>query len=249
MKNAPILLTEKDKLNEDTKKEITRLCAKNVYVIGGTSIISGNIVSQLKSMNLKVERISGDTRYTTSLAIAKKLGTVSEIAVVNGVTGLADAVSIAPVAASKKMPIILASPDTGTKAFDEYIKSNNIKTSYVIGGENAISKDVASKLPNVKRLGGSSRNETNALILEKFYTNKDLNNVFVAKDGMAKANDLIDALAVGVLAAKENSPLVIVGNQLDAKQEKVLLTKKPKEATQVGGNGNENVYNQIINLY
>ena len=34
MKNAPILLTGAENLNNETKKEITRLGAKNVYVIG-----------------------------------------------------------------------------------------------------------------------------------------------------------------------------------------------------------------------
>ena len=101
-------------------------------------------------MNLNVDRISGDDRYTTSLEIAKRLENVSEIAVVNGVKGLADAVSIAPVAAERNMPIVLSSPNQGTKTFDEFIKNNNIKTSYVIGGENSISKDVASKLPKCK---------------------------------------------------------------------------------------------------
>ena len=101
---------------------------------------------------------------------------------------------------------------------------------------------------NANRLGGLSRNETNAIILEKFYKNKDLNNIFVAKDGIKKVDDLIDALAVGVLAAKENSPLVIVGDKLDTKQEVLLKSKTPKEVTQVGGNGNENAFNQIVNM-
>ena len=249
MKNAPILLTGAENLNNETKKEITRLGAKNVYVIGGTGVVSKNVVSELKAMNLNVDRISGDTRYTTALEVAKRLGNVSEIAVVNGVTGLADAVSIAPVAADRNMPIVLSSPNEGTKVFDEFIKVNSIKTSYVIGGEAAISKDVAFKLPNANRLGGASRNETNAIILEKFYTNRDLNNIFVAKDGMKKVDDLIDALAVGVLASKEKSPVVIVGNKLDAKQEKLLEYKNPKEITQVGGNGNENAFSQIVNIF
>ena len=249
MKNAPILLTGAENLNNETKKEITRLGAKNVYVIGGTGVVSKNVVSELKAMNLNVDRISGDTRYTTALEVAKRLGNVSEIAVVNGVTGLADAVSIAPVAADRNMPIVLSSPNEGTKVFDEFIKVNSIKTSYIIGGEAAISKDVAFKLPNANRLGGASRNETNAIILEKFYTNRDLNNIFVAKDGMKKVDDLIDALAVGVLASKEKSPVVIVGNKLDAKQEELLEYKNPKEITQVGGNGNENAFSQIVNIF
>lgn len=249
MKNAPILLTGAENLNNETKKEIVRLGAKNVYVIGGTGVVSKSVVSELKAMNLNVDRISGDTRYTTALEVAKRLGNVSEIAVVNGVTGLADAVSIAPVAADRNMPIVLSSPNEGTKVFDEFIKVNNIKTSYVIGGEAAISKDIVFKLPNANRLGGASRNETNAIILEKFYTNRDLNNIFIAKDGMKKVDDLIDALAVGVLASKEKSPVVIVGDKLEDKQEQLLETKNPKEITQVGGNGNEKPFSQIVNMF
>ena len=126
------------------------------------------------------------------------------------------------------MPIVLASPNEGTKVFDKYIKENNIKKSYVIGREVAVSNEIANKLPNPERLGGIDRNETNAVILEKFYTNEELNNIFVAKDGMKKPDDLIDALAVGVLASKENSPVVIVGNDLNDKQESLLSKKYQK---------------------
>ena len=248
-KDAPILLTQSDRINEQTKKEIVRLSAKNIYIIGGRNVVSESVVSQLKSMGLNVVRISGEDRYLTSLEIAKKLVNVSEIAVVNGEKGLADAVSIAPVAADKNMPIVLASSTNGTKVFNEFIESNKIKTSYVIGLENAVSNEIAKKLPNSKRIGGLNRNETNAAILENFYTNKDVKNLFVAKDGMKNANDLIDALSVGVLASKEKSPIVIVGNKLDVKQEKVLTSKNVKEVTQVGGNGNENSFNQIANIF
>ncbi len=248
-KDAPILLTESSSLNDQTKKEIIRLKAKNVYVIGGTGAVSQNVISQLKSMGLIVDRISGEDRYKTSLEIAKRLGTISEISVVNGVTGLADAVSIAPVAANKNMPIVLASPTQGIKIFDEFIKSNNITTSYIIGSENAVSNEIANKLPNAKRLGGQNRNETNALIIQNFYTSKELNNIFVAKDGMKNQDDLIDALSVGVLAAKESSPVVIVGSELNTKQKDLLLSKVPKELTRVGGNGNENAFTQLLNMF
>lgn len=248
-KNAPILLTESNKLNDETKKEISRLKAKNVYVIGGSSVISDNVVSQLKSMNINVDRISGETRYETSLELAKKLGDISEIAVVNGVTGLPDAVSIAPIAANKNMPIVLSSPNEGIKASDNFIKSKNIKTSYVIGKEGAVSNEVENKLPNVKRLGGENRSETNAVILKTFYTNEELNNIFVAKDGMKNQSDLIDALSVGVLAAKENSPIVIVGNQLDNTQENALSSKNTKKITKVGGNVSEDAFNKLLSIF
>lgn len=248
-KDAPIILTEKDKLNSESRKEIERLGAKNVYIIGAEGVVSEKVASELESMGLNVDRIGGIDRYKTSLEIAKRLENVSEIAVVNGAIGLADAVSISPVAASKNMPIVLSSPGEGTRVFDKFIKDNNIQNSYIIGGEGVISEEVASKLPNPERLGGINRNDTNSIIVEKFYTSKDLNNIFVAKNGSSRQEELIDALSVGVLAAKENSPVVIVGSSLEHNQEVLLASKKPKELTQVGGGGNENAFNKLVNIY
>ncbi|MDK2563758.1 cell wall-binding repeat-containing protein [Romboutsia sedimentorum] len=248
-KNAPILLTQSNKLNEETKKEISRLKAKNVYVIGGSSVVSDNVISELKSMGLTVDRISGDDRYMTSLEVAKRLGNISEIAFVNGETGIPDGVSIAPVASTKNMPIALVSPRDGAKVFNEYINYNNIKASYIIGKQSAISNEITNKLPNAKRLGGNDRDETNAIIIKEFYNDNNLNNMFVTKDGMDKEDNLIDALSIGVLASKEASPVVIVGKNLNEKQEEVLYSKKPKILTQVGGNGNENAFERIKQLY
>ena len=247
-KNAPILLTGKDKLDERTQTELKRLGVKKVYLIGGEDVLSTNIETELKSQNIEIDRIQGATRELTALEIANRLDKIkdiSEIAVVNGTTGLADAVSIAAVAAREDMAIILSNPKEGTKASDEFIKKEEIKTSYVIGGPNAISKDVESKLPNVKRIEGIDRNETNAKVIETFYTEKELKNAYVAKDGMGKEDHLIDALAVGVLAAKNDSPVVIVGNKLNQMQKDVTNTKSFKTVTQIGGNGNENAFNEL----
>ena len=106
-KNAPILLTGKDGLNKATADEIKRLGAKDVIMIGGDAVLPAKVEKDLKALNVKVDRIKGETREETALAIAKRLDgikDVSEIAVVNGTTGLADAVSVAAAAAEKGMP-------------------------------------------------------------------------------------------------------------------------------------------------
>lgn len=167
----------------------------------------------------------------------------------NGETGIPDGVSIAPVASTKNMPIALVSPRDGAKVFDEYINDNNIKASYIIGKQSAISNEITNKLPNAKRLGGNDRDETNAIIIKEFYNDNNLNNIFVTKDGMDKEDNLIDALSIGVLASKEASPVVIVGKNLNEKQEEVLSSKRPKILTQVGGNGNEDAFERIKQLY
>ena len=250
-KNAPILITGKDKLNKETEEEIKRLGAKNVILIGGDAVLSANIEKSLKDLKLNVDRINGATREETALLIAKRLDgikDVSEIAVVNSVNGLADAVSVAAVAAEKGMPILLANPKKGLSASEKFIKDEAIKTSYIIGGTTVLPEKLVSSLPSKQRIEGLNRNDTNAKVIEKFYGDKELDNLYLAKDGRDGDNQLIDALAVGVLAAKNGAPVLIASKKLNEKQEAVVNTKKVDTITQVGGNGNEGAFDQLKDI-
>lgn len=247
--DAPILLTQREKLDDRTKSEIKRLGAKKVYLIGGEGVLSKNIESQLKSSGITgVERISGSDRYQTSFKLAQKIDTkkdVTEVAIVNGNKGLADAVSVSSPAAQRNIPILLSESDSNSPTIERFVKDEGIKKSYVIGGEKAISNKLMDKLPNSIRLGGANRNETNAKVLEEFYKSTNLKNAYVTKDGIKGENQLIDALAVGVLAAKNESPVVIVSDILSDNQKKILNTKSFKNLTRVGGNGNEGAFNEF----
>ena len=246
--NAPILLTGKNKLNSTTKSEIERLGAQNIYLIGGESVLSDNLSAEISG---RTYRISGSSREKTALAIAKKineLNPVKTIAVVNGTTGLADAVSIASVAAEKDMAIILSNPKSGISASKDFINSTGIEKSYVIGGDKAVSDYVMSSLPGAERVSGSNRNDTNAKVIEKFYTSSSLNNIYVAKNGSGNTGQLIDALAVGVLAAKNSSPVLIVSNSLSSSQRNVVGSKEIGIVTRVGGNGNESAFEEVKEL-
>lgn len=247
-KDAPILLTQNNKLDDRTKAELKRLGVTKVYLIGGENSLNKSVESALNSEKISTDRIWGNTRYETSLELAKRLDDtkkVSEISVVNGEKGIVDAISIAPVAADKDMPILLASPSKGTEVADKFIAEKSIKSSYVIGGTNSVSNEVSSKLPNATRVEGKDRNETNAKVIETFYTEKELKNVYVAKNGMAKEDELIDGLAVGVLAAKNDSPVLLVGKNLSQGQKDVTNTKTFKTITQVGGGSNEASFNEL----
>ena len=247
-KNAPILLTSKNGLSAQVKAEIKRLEAKNVILIGGNTVLPASIEKELKELGLKPDRIKGDTREETALAIAKRLDAisdVSEIAVVNGTKGLADAVSVAAAAAERHMPILLANPKKGLSASEKFIKDEAIKASYLIGGTTVLPNKMVSSLPGQKRLSGSNRNDTNAKVIETFYKGKELKNVYVAKDGRGGDSQLIDALAVGVLAAKNASPVLIASKNLNAKQVNVINTKEVSNIVQVGGKGNEGAFNHL----
>lgn len=250
-KNAPILLTQSNKLDGRTKAELKRLGVKNVYLIGGSIAIGSNVEKQLDAERINFERISGSSRYETSLKLAEKLdkeNSISKIVVVNGEKGLADAVSVGAIAAQENMPIILSDSNNGTEVADNFIDSKDIEKSYVIGGTYSISNSVEKSLPNATRIAGESRSETNAKIIEEFYKNTDIKNIYVTKDGTKNKNDLIDSLAVGVLASKNDSPILLAGNKLDTNQKDILNTKIIDKVTQIGGLGNENVVEDILDI-
>ncbi|MCC0694879.1 cell wall-binding repeat-containing protein [Clostridioides sp. ES-S-0048-02] len=251
VKNAPILLTQSNKLDSRTKAELKRLGVKNVYLIGGSIAIGSNVEKQLDAESINFERISGSSRYETSLKLAEKLdkeNSISKIVVVNGEKGLADAVSVGAIAAQENMPIILSDSNDGTEVADNFIDSKDIEKSYVIGGTYSISNYIERNLPNATRIAGESRSETNAKIIEEFYKSTDIKNIYVTKDGTKNKNDLIDSLAVGVLAAKNDSPILLAGNKLDTNQKDILNTKIIDKVTQIGGLGNENVVEDILDI-
>ena len=72
-KNAPLLLTEKDSLNKKTEARLKEMGAKNVYIIGGTGVVSGNVESRLKSLGYNVSRIGGKDRIETNRLLMKQI--------------------------------------------------------------------------------------------------------------------------------------------------------------------------------
>ena len=250
-KDAPILLTKKDTLNEETKQQLKTLGVKNVYIIGGEGVVSKEVEEQLKSENINTDRIQGLNREATSIEIAKRLdeiNPVKEVSVVNGYKGLADAVSIASISANENMPIILSGMDKISTEATEFIDNNKINKSYIVGGDSVVSSDLEKKLPNATRISGKNRKETNANVISTFFTEKEIDNLYIAKDGMQSENQLIDALSVGSLAAKTNSPVMIAGNDLDKSQIDLVNSKVFKTITQVGGNGNESAFDEIKDI-
>lgn len=246
--NASILLASGKKLDNGVKEEIKNIAPKNVFIIGGEKAISKEIENEIKEMKLTTSRVAGKDRYETAIKIAQMLGDKDEAIVVNGEKGLADAVSIASVAAQYDMPIILTKEDKLENTTKEYLNKNNFEKVYVIGGEKVISKKVENELSSSERIAGDNRNDTNANIISKFYKETELENLYIAKDGMKKTNELIDALSISTLAAQNKAPILLAGKKLSKGQLRVVNSKKLKRVTQVGGNGNENVYKNIIDI-
>lgn len=201
--DAPILLTQSDRLNEKTKAEIERLGANEVIILGGTGVISGTVEVELHDMGIAtVERLGGENRFETAKMIADRMGfETGRVMVVDGYN-YPDALAIAPFAAKNGYPIVPVStdfiPDHAQDIIDRAFQA------YVIGGVNAVSDEVYEQLPTPHRSSGNNRFGTNVAILNNYY--EDIpNRVFIAT-GM----DFADSLTGSVLAAKEDVPFVLV---------------------------------------
>ncbi|MBV4421618.1 cell wall-binding repeat-containing protein [Clostridium tyrobutyricum] len=241
--NAPILLTSSKTLNSTIKSEIKRLKAKNIIEIGGTASISSNIENQLENeMSLKVTRLGGIDRYETSANVARELGDVSDIVLTSGL-GYADALSIAPIAASKGYPILLTPKNSVTNSVKSYINSHKSDSTkvYVIGGSGVIPESILSSVPNPMRIFGQNRYETNVSVMEFFKTELKFQNVYIAKGDGPNGNEFADALSASELAARTSSPVVLTNNTLNNYTKEFIKSNLTKDTSVVSIGGQASV--------
>jgi putative cell wall-binding protein len=209
--NAPILLTQTNSIVPAIIEEITRLKAERVIILGGPGAISDNVRGELERIGLTVERIEGADRYETAVRIAERMvreGAEFDTAFIAVGTNFADALAASSYAAMRGQPILLTDTNYLPQATKDAIANLGIKNTVVCGGPGAVSESVFDQLPNPKRVFGNDRYLT-ALELAKEFMPKSTKHVYVAT-GL----DFPDAVAGGVLAAKNNSGVLLVqGNQ------------------------------------
>lgn len=223
--NAPILLVKNTSLNNQTTllNLLKSKGVKNVFIVGGSTAIPSYLEGELSAQGISSKRLGGNNRYETSVIIAKEVGNTSkEVAIVSGLD-FADGLSISSIAAKRNMPILLTEKNQLPSVVSNYLNSINITKTYVIGLSSAISDSVSSKLPNVERLGGKNRYETNKNIFNKFKSELDISKLYIAS-GL----DFPDALSVSALAGK-NSGFVVLSNLNTAEEnvKELILSVRP----------------------
>src|SRR3712207_5880828 len=111
LKNAPTFLTNNlNTLYRELLETLKELEGKNIFIVGGKSVITEQLENQLKR-HYKVERIGGNSRYETNSKIVKKVideSKCNKVVLVNGQDGYADALSISSISASKGYPVIFS---------------------------------------------------------------------------------------------------------------------------------------------
>lgn len=249
--NAPVLLTDKNKVSSYTINELKRLKPSNIIIIGGKNSIGESAEKSIKNAvsSVSIKRIDGSNIEELSVNIAKEIDSKANVSkiYVAGENGAADALSVVSKAAEEKSPIIVTSKNSVNSSVKNWIKSNSISSAYFLGKTAVISDNVIKEIDSVvsgnvsgNRIGGSDRNQTNARVIKALYPSENYNPVFVAKN-----RPLVDAISVGVYAARTKSPIVIAGNALDSEQANILKNKKTNSIFRIGGGISNDTYNKI----
>lgn len=212
--NAPLLIIDSknptkvtDYISRNLTKSSTDDVGGKVYVLGGPGAVSDEVVKTLQDNGFDVQRLSGETRYDTNMAILNEIHQDNdELFICNG-EGYADSLS----ASATGIPVLLVDPKTGiTSEQKDFITERKVSHFYIAGGASAISSEIEHslmQLGNVTRFSGKDRYATSEAIANYFSADAPRENVV-----LTYGENFPDGLCAGPLAYKKNAMLLLVRN-------------------------------------
>ncbi|MDO5754662.1 MAG: cell wall-binding repeat-containing protein [Tissierellia bacterium] len=233
--NGPILFSDGKSIHPNSMNEIKRLEAKNIYIVGGNSVIHTSVDESLRKAGYIVKRIRGNNRYGTAIALSKALRESSHqhTAILANAHDFPDALSIAPYSAKNAYPILYTDHRQLNNETLKYLKAGGFNETILIGGFGSISEKAEKQLQQsgikTKRINGKNRYETSLAIARQFYQKSDV-AIF------ANGQDFPDALAGGVFAASLNAPIILSdSNALSKGAQQFILNNKISDIYLLGG--------------
>lgn len=151
LKEAPLLLTFPDSLDERTEDELQRVLAEGgtVYLLGGNEALSQNVEARVEELGYEVERLFGATRFQTATDIADEIeseqeGTLDHLFIARS-HEFADALAGGAAAANVENfdadadegevgAILLTFHDQKHEDTEAYINARPAATTYALGG-------------------------------------------------------------------------------------------------------------------
>lgn len=217
--DAPILLNPVEQADPDVLKEIQRLGAKKVILLGGEAVLSDQVRADLVKAGLTVDRIWGYDAYETAAKVAEQVSLTRDAILVSG-EQFPDALSVSAYAGATETPILLTKAKEMPAVTKETLNEiqtqskdrNGITGALVVGGEAVVSSSTLTGVQNVTRVAGFDRYETAADVYN--YAKDTLN----ASTGYVVTGEQFpDALVAGALAAKNKANLFMSAkNELPA---------------------------------
>ncbi|MFB2585288.1 cell wall-binding repeat-containing protein [Herbiconiux liukaitaii] len=229
---GPVLLSSRDALPAAVIAELQRLKPDKILIAGGPASVSIEVEAQLRSYSGNVERISGETRYAVSAAIALTAGPDRDVYVASGQT-FADALSASATAGSRTRPVLLTPRDSLPQAVADAITTLKPPRIIVIGGPSTVSDAVVDTLQQIAptvRVSGADRYEVSAKVSASNFPARTP-TVYVASGEVFP-----DALSGSAAAIKAGAPVLLVQKDgVPAAIDAELKRLKPARIVVLGG--------------
>lgn len=208
--HAPVLLTNRDRLDGAVTDEIRRLEPRKIVILGGPAAISSSVGDQLAALAPEgVVRYGGADRYETA-ALISEASFEPGVGTVYVATGLnfPDALAGVPGAGTTGAPILLVREHVPSATAAELQRLQPSKI-VILGGPVAVSDAVMNDLSkftagSVTRLAGRDRYATAAAVSANAYP-AGAETVFIAI-----GTNFPDAVAAGPAAYELGGPLLLV---------------------------------------
>jgi putative cell wall-binding protein len=196
-KNAPLLLTPPAGLTAAVQSEIQRVAppGSTVYILGGTGALSPTVDAQVNSLGDVPQRLAGQNRAGTAVAVAGALGNPATVLEATGLN-FPDALSAGAAAIKAGAAVLLTDGTTQAPETAAYRQAHP-------GDATAIGGPAAGADPGATPIVGSDRYATSAMVAQHFFPAPPV-------AGFASALAFPDALSGGAPTGKSGGPVVLV---------------------------------------
>ena len=221
----------KNKIDSSTSKESIEAIVKDAKDLNKKK------KDKKKKKSEKIQRLSGDNRYETSVEVSEKNFKSADTVVLASGQNTADALVASSYADIEEAPILLTNKNSISDEVLDEIERLKADKVVIVGGQSSISSSVESRLKKedikVTRISGRDRFDTSDKLSQEVSRLSKKSSQAILVNGYKN----IDALSVSSLATKEDLPILLNGrNTLNMSVKNRLKQMNVKKVYIIGGN-------------
>ena len=221
----------KNKIDSSTSKESIEAIVKEAKDLNKKK------KEKKKKKSEKIQRLSGDNRYETSVEVSEKNFKSADTVVLASGQNIADALVASSYADIEEAPILLTNKNFISDEVLDEIERLKADKVVIVGGQSSISSSVESRLKKedikVTRISGRDRFDTSDKLSQEVSRLSKKSSQAILVNGYKN----IDALSVSSLATKEELPILLNGrNALNMSVKNRLKQMNVNKVYIIGGN-------------
>jgi putative cell wall-binding protein len=203
---VPVLMTSRDELREQTRRQLERLSPESVVVVGGPASVNDDVLDLIDDAvgSGTARRLGGANRYEVAAKVATEVESSDTVFIATGMK-FPDALGGSAWAGATDAPLLLVQQDRVPQATIGQLERLSPERIVVLGGPATISGSVVTQLGgygDVERVGGANRWEVAASVAGRFPDAEPAS--------VASGRTWPDALAGAARAGGGDAPIILV---------------------------------------